>query len=124
MLKDRLRQARKEADKTQKEVAEHIGVTESTYCCYESGKRQPDALKIRKIASFLGISGDFLLEIDTKPEEETPATPYPQVIDEAQELISIYNSLNRKGKEHLLLTARSLAGNPETQEGPTKQTAT
>lgn len=39
MLKDKLRQARKNAGFTQLQVAKAIGVTESTYCGYETGKR-------------------------------------------------------------------------------------
>ena len=62
MLKEQLRKARKAAGKTQQEVADHLGVNFSTYSGYETGKRQPDALKIKKIAAFLGVTGDYLLE--------------------------------------------------------------
>ena len=93
MLKDRLREARKKAGKTQQEVAAAIGITESTYCGYETGKRQPDALKIRAIASFLDTSGDFLLDIET--EENAPSG-----MDEA--LIHLFHQLNEEGQEKLL----------------------
>lgn len=73
MLKDKLRQARKAAGLTQKEVAERIGVVESTYCGYETGKRQPDPIKISAIAAVLGVSGDFLLEIDNEEAVKKPA---------------------------------------------------
>ena len=73
MLKDKLRQARRDAKLTQRQVAEAIGVTESTYCGYETGKRQPDPLKIASIASVLGVSGDFLLDINIPDDEKKPA---------------------------------------------------
>ena len=64
MLKEKLRQARKAAGLTQLQVAKAIGVTESTYCGYETGKRQPDVQKIKQLSKFLGVSGDDLLETD------------------------------------------------------------
>lgn len=117
MLKERLRDARKAAGKTQKEVAAAIGVGESTYCGYETGKRQPDALKIRAIASFLGISGDYLLEIEA---EEKAASAQDEaknyLTPEEYELVKIYRSLNRASKSVLLSTARGFAGNPAMRE--------
>ncbi len=69
MFKDKLRAARKAAGMTQKEVATAIGVTESAYCGYETGKRQPDVIKIKQIAEVLGTTGDFLLET---PQSDDP----------------------------------------------------
>lgn len=95
MLKERLRTARKNAKKTQLEVATAIGVTESTYCGYETGKRQPDALKIGAIASFLGVSGDYLLEI--AGEEKKDALPEPD-----RTLLEYFHELNEEGQEKLI----------------------
>lgn len=77
MLKDRLREARKATGLTQKQVAEAIGITESAYCGYETGKRQPDVLKIKQISAVLGTTGDFLLETSLGGNEKKP-TPYEQ----------------------------------------------
>lgn len=74
MLKEKLREARKNAKLTQLQVAEAIGVTESTYCGYETGKRQPDPIKISAIASVLGVSGDYLLDINLPENEKKPAS--------------------------------------------------
>ncbi len=74
MLKEKLRKARKAAGMTQRQVAEAIGITESTYCGYETGKRQPDPMKISAIASVLGVSGDYLLDIRLPENEKKPAT--------------------------------------------------
>lgn len=74
MLKEKLREARKSARLTQRQVAEAIGVTESTYCGYETGKRQPDPIKISAIASVLGVSGDYLLGINIRENAKKPAS--------------------------------------------------
>ena len=58
---ERLKHARLTKGKKQKEVAEFLGVTTSTYCGYETGKRQPDMHKLKKISEFLGVSISDLL---------------------------------------------------------------
>lgn len=58
---EKLRQARLTKGKKQKEVAEYLGVTTSTYCGYETGKRQPDMHKLKRISEFLDVSISDLL---------------------------------------------------------------
>lgn len=59
---DQLKLARISMGLTQQEVADLMGITNSTYCGYETGKRQPDVAKIKHLAKILNTSGDFLLE--------------------------------------------------------------
>lgn len=61
---ENLRKARLKAGKTQKEVADAIGVAKSTYCQYETGASEPNVLKIKAIAKFLGTTGDELLGLE------------------------------------------------------------
>jgi len=120
MLKDQLRKARKDAGKTQKEVAAFIGVTESAYCGYETGKRQPDALKIKKIAAFLNVTGDYLLETDKAEARPAVTCESPDEIH----LISCYRSLNNIGKTAAIAAIDGLAANPSMQKEPSaSQTA-
>lgn len=72
MLKDNLRQARKAAGFTQRQLAVAIGVTDSTIAGYETGKRQPDPMKISALAAVLGVSGDYLLGINIPENEKEP----------------------------------------------------
>ena len=119
MIKDQLRKARKAAGKTQKEVAAHIGVTESTYCGYETGKSQPDALKIGRIAAFLNVTGDYLLETDAfLPPRQSDNSYLPLTADE-KHLLDAYRQLNAEGQEKtvtytddLLATGRYIKNNP------------
>ena len=66
-----LRNYREAAGLTQLQVAERLGITKSTYCNYESGKREPDVAKIKKIAKALGISADALLETGHDSKKDT-----------------------------------------------------
>ena len=117
MLSERLREARKKAKKTQLEVAQAIGITESTYCGYETGKRQPDALKIGAIASFLGISGDYLLEIE--PAENKEALP-----EMDRTLLRYFHQLNDEGQEKLLDYADDLVQSEKYKKLPPLQVVT
>lgn len=101
-MKKRLKQARKAAGMTQKEVAERLGITESTYCGYETGKRQPDAVKISAIARLLGVSGDYLLGL----EEGQP--PLATETEQERELLLLFRDMSDDGKAALLATARAI----------------
>lgn len=59
---EKLRSAREAKGYTQQQVADHMQIDKSTYCGYETGKRQPDVQKIKQLSRYLGISGDDLLE--------------------------------------------------------------
>lgn len=89
---ENLRAARKAAGLTQQQVADRIGVTKSTYCNYEKGKREPDVLKIWEIVRVLGVSGDDLL--DTGFDEKKA----PSLSDEALEIARGYETLDHWGK--------------------------
>lgn len=51
-LGKRLKQLRLAQGKTQKDVAESIGIAKSTYSLYESDKREPNVLSLKKLAIF------------------------------------------------------------------------
>ena len=59
---EKLRSARMRAGFTQQQIADYMQIDKSTYCGYETGKRQPDVQKIKQLSKILGISGDELLE--------------------------------------------------------------
>lgn len=59
---EKLRNAREKCGMTQQQVADAMQIDKSTYCGYETGKRQPDVQKIKMLSQILGVSGDELLE--------------------------------------------------------------
>lgn len=67
---EQLKQARLAQGLTQQQVADLMGITNSTYCGYETGKRQPDVAKIKLLANILKTSGDTLLETGFLPGSE------------------------------------------------------
>ena len=93
MLKDRIKESRKAAGLKQREVAELIGVTESTYCGYETGKRQPDVMKLKEIAKVLNVSGDYLLELDIEIA--------PDISSEAVQIASAFDRADNQSRKHV-----------------------
>lgn len=59
--------ARKKAGMTQEEVANALGVTPATVSMWETGRMQPRANMLPKIASLYGCTIEHLMAV--KPEE-------------------------------------------------------
>lgn len=61
MIKNRLKQLRKEANLTQKDLADKLNISKGSIAMYETGKRSPDNEILSIIADFFGVSTDYLL---------------------------------------------------------------
>ena len=101
---EQLKKARLNMNYTQQEVADLMGITKSTYCGYETGKRQPDVAKIKQLATILNTSGDILLE--TGFEDITSEL---DIDDEARQLAQQYSLLNDSDRELIKKIIDSLA---------------
>lgn len=89
---------------TQKELAEKIGMGDTTIANYEKGIRAPKRNKIFKIASVLGFSVD-----DFFPDQTTNQKTNTSKITPIQpEITQIYNSLSQDSKSKLLKYAKLL----------------
>lgn len=70
---EQLKSARLAAGLTQADMASQLGVDKTTYCGYETGRRQPDINKLRQLIALLDISADQLLSTEgtgsVTPEE-------------------------------------------------------
>jgi transcriptional regulator with XRE-family HTH domain len=62
-ISKKLRQLREDREKTQREVAEALGIKEQVYQRYEYGTREPKIDIISKLAKYYNISADEILEI-------------------------------------------------------------
>lgn len=72
MNTDNLKAARKKSGKTQKEVAEEIGIGQGTYKNYETGAREPNGETLVAIANYFDVSTDYLLG---RPDAKQPEEP-------------------------------------------------
>lgn len=96
---EQLKMARLSMNYTQQQVADLMGIAKSTYCGYETGKRQPDVEKIKKLACILQTSGDILLETGFSPESE----------DKFEKALAIFKSLRPEFQDYVLEQMEKLA---------------
>lgn len=64
----RLREIRINHQKTQKELAEHLGSTIRAIAYYESGSREPNIATLIAIADYFGVSIDYLVGRTDNPQ--------------------------------------------------------
>lgn len=74
-------------------------VSQETISAYESGKAMPSAETLIKIADFLDVSIDYLLDRTDNPIVNVK-------IDPELEILQIYNSMNKEQKEDLIKYAK------------------
>lgn len=98
---EQLKIARSNMNYTQQQVADLMGITKSTYCGYETGKRQPDVAKIKQLANILNTSGDILLETNYPPKGTINT-------EKEKEFLNIFNELPPILQDYLIKTAKDL----------------
>jgi len=73
MFEERLKNARKAKNITQKDISTSLKIDRSTYAGYETGKGKPSFEKLNELADYLDVSVDYLLGRTDDP------TPYRDV---------------------------------------------
>ncbi len=74
-FKSTIKQLRDNANISQQDIADKVGIARATYAGLESGRRDPNLTEIRNIAEFYQISPSDLIDgVDSHVEE--PAVPY------------------------------------------------
>ena len=99
-LGKKLREARGATNLTQQHMADRMGISKSTYCGYETGKRQPDVYKLKEISEILNVSADELLEIRIIADhfealrKAEPAAQSGEPSEQDEELANLLRQLN------------------------------
>ena len=57
----KLRQLREDHDKTQKEIADYLGIEQTVYSRYETGKNEMKPFHIIALCRYYGVSADYFL---------------------------------------------------------------
>lgn len=57
----RLRQLREDHDKTQNEIAEYLGIKQTVYSRYETGKNDMKPNQIIALCKYYSVSADYIL---------------------------------------------------------------
>lgn len=120
----RIKEARIAANLTQDQLANLLGIKNTTLSGYETGAHDPKSNTLIEIARICGTTVDYLLGISVElAKEEENEVPASLAADE-DELVTIYRDLNDHGQTILLNTARGLSANPDMKRGSASNTAT
>lgn len=90
---EKLKQHRKLNGLTQVELAKKLEIGKSTLAMYETDKREPNVLMIKKISKTLNVSADELIGIDLTESKTT------SINEDEQKLLDDYQLLNEEGQE-------------------------
>lgn len=101
----RLKEARKSAGLTQKEVATVVGVNQNTYSYWENGKTKIDSESLAKLSELFGVTTDFLLDKAPCKTTVDSVNNKPAVRSDEEKLLGVYNSLDQESKTQLMSVA-------------------
>lgn len=92
---EKLKARRKELKLTQKEIAEGLGISFQAYSAWERGIKEPSKEKVAQLENILKVAKGYFTQI---------------------EIVRLYNSLSKQGKDKVVLYARNLAQEEQTQK--------
>ena len=92
---EKLKARRKELKLTQKEIAEELGISFQAYSAWERGIKEPSKEKVTQLENILKVAKGYFTQI---------------------EIVRLYNSLSKQGKDQVVLYARNLAQEEQTQK--------
>ena len=92
---EKLKAGRKELKLTQKEIAEELGISFQAYSAWERGIKEPSKEKVTQLEKILKVAKGYFTQI---------------------EIVRLYNSLSKQGKDKVVLYARNLAQEEQTQK--------
>ena len=92
---EKLKARRKELKLTQKEIAEELGISFQAYSAWERGIKEPSQEKVAQLENILKVAKGYVTQI---------------------EIVRLYNSLSKQGKDKVVLYARNLAQEEQTQK--------
>lgn len=64
----RIRDLREDSDKTQKEIADVLGISQTMYARYERGANELPIRHLMKLADYYNVSTDFILGRTDEPK--------------------------------------------------------
>ena len=92
---EKLKARRKELKLTQKEIAEQLGISFQAYSAWERGIKEPSKEKVSQLENVLKVPKGYFTQI---------------------EIVRLYHSLSKQGKEKVVLYARNLSQEEQAQK--------
>ena len=92
---EKLKARRKELKLTQKEIAEQLGISFQAYSAWERGIKEPSKEKVFQLENILKVPKGYFTQI---------------------EIVRLYHSLSKQGKEKVVLYVRNLSQEEQAQK--------
>ena len=92
---EKLKARRKELKLTQREIAEQLGISFQAYSAWERGIKEPSKEKVAQLENILKVPKGYFTQI---------------------EIVRLYHSLSKQGKEKVVLYARNLSQEEQAQK--------
>ncbi len=106
----KLKEMKKQAGKTSRQIAEETGIPKSTVDKLFAGQtKEPFLSTVKKIVHCLGYTLD---DLDESAVELEPASVSTVSDSQREQLLSNYNALNSTGRNKLVDYSVDLCGNP------------
>lgn len=102
-----IKEARVKAGLKQSELAEMLGVNQSTFSGYESGLHDPKSALLMRIADICDVTVDYLLGLSTEINQRIKQE---SITEDEESLLTVYRSMNQQGKDTLYASAETFAG--------------
>ena len=127
-IKERIRDARKNAGMTQKALSEATGIAEISIRNYEAGKRKPQSEQLKALARALDVTTDYLLGVTYTPvtvDDGDGTPPYRATVvnvppdywstgqDKETVLLDHFHTLNDTGQDKAVDYTETLTKVPE-----------
>lgn len=87
--------------KSQKEIADMLGVAQKTYSNYELGDFEPSIPKLIKLADYYDVTLDYLVD---RPFSNT----FGYLSDEEKKLISNFRNMNKSNQSKLIAQSEGI----------------
>ena len=68
----RIRDLREDADRTQTQIAEYLGTSQTMYARYERGANEMPIRHLIALCQYYHVSADYILGLKTHPEDAFP----------------------------------------------------
>ena len=114
----RLKEIRKAAGLTQKDVATYVGVSQNTYSYWENGKTKIDVESLGKLAKLFNVSIDYILDgAAYKASIESYVKPKTAERTNEEKLLGIFRQLDNASQTQLMSVAYLILSNTITSSG-------
>lgn len=94
-MEERLIELRKSIKKTQIELADYLGVTQTSYRRYENGEAEPNIERLIKLADYYHVTLDYLVGREF-------ANDAGYLTEREKELLKVYRNLTERNQQTLI----------------------